>query len=232
MTVFRMWRRGLAVCVASLACGSEVVVNTDAGVGGASTVTTEASLSDASAEVSSSDAGATVVGAEASASAEAVAVSSSASGLAPDACVLACKNVAACSLGSSTASCEAGCAAVAPACAPAHQAWLQCIITNGFPDAAGCPAIAACEPLLWPYLLCAGGCVGGSCGSSPSGSCGCQSNCVGSLFETSCFPGDPGLFGCKCIQNGVVVGTCFGPGTSKSCDAIRSCCSGVFFVDG
>lgn len=213
----------LAALVAASACSGEVLVLTYAGAGGASTVTTDAS---------SGGAGGALVGTEASASSETVAASSSASGSSSNTCVVACKSAAACSVGGSSALCEAGCSAVAPACIPAHQAWLQCLTTNGFVDVAGCPAIAACESFLWPYLICAGGCVGGSCGTSPSGSCGCQSNCVGSFFETSCFPKDPGIFGCQCKQDGMVVGNCLGAGTSKNCDAIRSCCAGVFFVDG
>lgn len=220
-----------AVVLVAAACGGEVAIVLPDGAGGTSVSAAEGSTSDAT--VTSTASGGEVA-ASSSSEASATATSSGAgpTGPTPDACSLACKQAASCTSSMSVEACEAGCASVPPLCAPAHQGWLQCLAANGYASTFGCPAVAACEGFLFNYILCRGGCSVGSCGQSPSGSCDCKSACVGSTFETSCFPGDPGLFGCKCKQDGVEVGNCFGPGSAKACDAVRSCCASVFFVDG
>ncbi|MBM4357699.1 MAG: hypothetical protein FJ096_06265 [Deltaproteobacteria bacterium] len=230
------------VLVAGAACTNEVIYV----YGGGGSAGTTAS-SDGAGETAASGGGAASNGASSNGaatngvgstgvgstgSANASTGSVSPTGPAQSTCEAVCGEVSTCTVTSDAAACVAACEAVSPTCKPQHQAWLACLVANGYHLSFGCPAAAACEPLLWPYLLCQGGCAGGSCGGSPGGSCGCNAACGEAQFDTSCFPTEPGIMACQCKQNGQVVGNCFGPSDPKACDAARSCCASLLFVDG
>jgi hypothetical protein len=226
------WTSGLALGLVALtsACNNEViyVYAGSGGAGGAAPTDAVTATASESASSSAASSSSEATGASVTASTGSVAPT----GPMASTCELVCSEVATCTTAGDAAACAAACEAVSPTCKPQHQAWLQCLIANGYHLSFGCPAAAACEPLLWPYLLCQGGCAGGSCSGSPSGSCGCNAACGEAQFDTSCFPTEPGIMACQCKQDGQIVGNCFGPSDPKACDAARSCCSSLLFADG
>ncbi len=213
-----------ALLAASLAgaCGTTIIVQVLPGEGGAATSSATAGGVDVTTTMESSngtDVGMTVqtVGQ---------------TGPVFDACTTACGAAAECGMPASFEQCLAACQGVNPQCAPSHQTWLQCLAATGTFDKPACPGDFACSQALLGYILCTGGCAGGSCSESRAAPCACSSSCGGSTFDTACFPDAQGMATCECRENGKYIGKCYGPTEKKFCDVMHSCCAEVFFIDG
>lgn len=219
------------VGVASLAsaCGTTIIVQVIDGAGGGvdAAATSGAGGSGAS---SSTEAGEV---SSATGAMNTTVASGGPTGPADMGCATACGALANCGAAKPFETCVTECEGVAPVCLGAHEAWLQCLATNGAFAVPGCPSSQACAQALMNYVLCKGGCLGGACGGLPGGgTCNCISDCIQSKYETNCFPDGAGNLACECKENGVPVGKCFGPGNDKFCDAMHSCCADLFFIDG
>lgn len=123
---------------------------------------------------------------------------------------------------------------LAPGCAPAVDAYLDCIIAS-FPTDCAPPSqciaaaaqLAACIEGTGPSPGCSGevDCYGGS-----DGSCGCKGLCDGVEASVDCVPGPAGTFDCACVANGAQVGTC--QEANPTCDIQSGCCAPLIFGFG
>ncbi|UQA61647.1 hypothetical protein [Polyangium aurulentum] len=93
---------------------------------------------------------------------------------------------------------------------------------------------AACEDAWDTAKACAAmnGCLVGQCtegmGMNGDASCGCDALCYGKTYQTDCSTPAGGTMTCKCLVDGVEVGTCDN-GDALACGVRKGCCQAEHF---
>jgi hypothetical protein len=86
----------------------------------------------------------------------------------------------------------------------------------------------AVEVCVEPSSECAGGECSNGVGMNGESSCGCAGTCQGKNYETDCATPSGGMTTCKCLVDGVEVGTCTNA-DADTCGVQTSCCNAQYF---
>jgi hypothetical protein len=113
---------------------------------------------------------------------------------------------------------------------------LGALFVCALPHASSCddsPPECATEQQVAQTCVETNGCVEGECsigvGMNGESSCGCSATCMGKDYATDCATPSGGMTTCKCLVDGVEVGTCTNA-DAEMCGVQTSCCNAQHFM--